>query len=61
MQSNADVSSSITFGTVFILIGGLVLLNEFDVISLTWTFLVPVVLIAAGIAVIVSSFVPSHQ
>lgn len=55
MSSNADFTGSITFGIVFILIGGLVLLNEFDVISLTWSYLLPIILIAAGIAVIVSS------
>lgn len=55
MSSNADFTGSITFGIVFILIGGLVLLNEFEIISLTWSYLLPIVLIAAGIAVIVSS------
>ncbi|TVR68750.1 MAG: hypothetical protein EA415_15840 [Sphaerobacteraceae bacterium] len=55
MTSNADVTGNISFGVVFVLIGSLVLLNEFDVLSLTWSFIVPIVLIGAGIAVIVSS------
>ncbi len=61
MTSNADFTGSITFGIVFILIGGLVLLNEFDVISLTWSWVLPIILIAAGIAVIVSSQVGSAR
>ncbi len=55
MTSNADVTGNISFGVVFVLIGSLVLLNEFDVLSLTWSYIVPIVLIGAGIAVIVSS------
>jgi hypothetical protein len=59
VSSKADVTGSITFGIVFILIGTLVLLNEYDVLTLTWSYVVPIVLIGAGIAVIVSSQVAS--
>jgi hypothetical protein len=55
MTSKADVTGSISFGVVFILIGLLVLLNEFDVVSISWSYVLPIVLIGAGIAVIVSS------
>lgn len=55
MNERADVTGSITFGAVFIVIGALVLLNEFDVVSMSWAYLLPIVLIVAGIGVIVSS------
>ena len=60
MNNQPDVTGSITYGVVFILIGTLVLLNEYDVISLTWSYMLPIVLIGAGIAVIVSSQVRSR-
>jgi NhaP-type Na+/H+ or K+/H+ antiporter len=55
MNDKPDVTGSITFGVVFILIGALVLMNEFDVLNLSWAYVIPIVLIAAGIAVIVST------
>jgi uncharacterized membrane protein HdeD (DUF308 family) len=55
MSQKSDVTGSITFGVVFILVGALVLLNEFDVVTITWAYLLPIVLITAGIAVLVSS------
>ncbi len=55
MNGKPDITGSITFGVVFVLIGSLVLLNEFDVLSLTWAYVIPTLLIAAGIAVIISS------
>lgn len=61
MNGKPDVTGSITFGIVFILIGSLVLMNEFDILALSWTYVLPIVLIAAGIAVIVSSQVSSRQ
>lgn len=59
--SNADVTGSISFGVVFVLIGSLVLLNEFDILSISWSYIVPIVLIGAGIAVIVSSQIGDRQ
>jgi hypothetical protein len=61
VSSRADVTSSVTFGIVFILIGALVLMNEFDLLSLTWAYVVPIILIAAGISVIVSTQVGSPK
>jgi uncharacterized membrane protein HdeD (DUF308 family) len=61
MNNKPDITGSITFGIVFILIGALVLLNEFDVLNLTWAYLIPIVLITAGIAVIVASQVRTRQ
>jgi uncharacterized membrane protein HdeD (DUF308 family) len=61
MNIKPDITGSITFGIVFILIGALVLLNEFDVLNLTWAYLIPIVLITAGIAVIVASQVRTRQ
>jgi hypothetical protein len=55
VNDQSDVTSSITFGIIFVVIGGLVLLNEFDILTLSWGYIVPIVLIIAGIAVIVSS------
>jgi hypothetical protein len=55
MKKNHDITANIAFGTVFILIGALVLLNELDIVSLSWAYLVPILLIAAGIVVIISS------
>jgi hypothetical protein len=55
MNDKPDITGSITFGVIFVLIGALVLMNEFDVVNLTWSYIIPIVLIAAGIAVIVST------
>jgi ABC-type glycerol-3-phosphate transport system permease component len=60
MNGKPDITGSITFGVIFVLIGALVLMNEFDVINLTWAYLLPIVLITAGIAVIVSSQVKAR-
>ncbi len=55
MTNTTDVTSSLTFGLVFVTIGLLALLNELDVMSFSWRYVVPIVLIVAGLAVIVSS------
>lgn len=55
MNEKADFTSSVTFGAVFITIGALVLLNEFEILEMSWAYLLPIVLIIAGIGVIVSS------
>lgn len=51
----SDITGNLTFGVVFILIGALVLLHELDVLTLSWRYVLPLVLIIAGIAVIISS------
>lgn len=61
MNDKPDITGSITFGVIFILIGALVLMNEFDVINLSWAYAIPIILITAGIAVIVSSQVKSPE
>ncbi len=61
MSNRADLTSSVTFGTLFIVIGALALLHEFEVLTLTWSYLLPILLIVAGIAVIVSTQVTSNN
>lgn len=55
MSENRDVTGSISFGLIFIAIGVLALLQELGVVTLAWQYVLPVILIVAGIAVIVSS------
>lgn len=61
MNQKADVTGNITFGAVFIAIGGLVLLKEFEILEVSWAYLLPIVLIAAGLGVIVSSQIGNKE
>jgi hypothetical protein len=54
-ESKADITGSITFGLVFIAIGLMALLHEFDVYTFSWRHVLPVVLIVAGVAVVIST------
>jgi hypothetical protein len=60
-ESKADITGSITFGLVFIALGLMALLNELGILTLSWRHVLPVVLIVAGIAVIISTQIKSDN
>lgn len=55
MNEGNSVAESITFGAVFIAIGVMGILDEMDIVSLSWLYVLPVVLIIAGVALIIST------
>jgi hypothetical protein len=61
MSSENDVTASLTFGVIFITIGILVVLNELDVLTLRWAYILPITLILAGLAVIISTQVNAYM
>jgi hypothetical protein len=60
MSSQSDITTSLTFGVIFITLGVLVVLHELDVLTLRWAYILPIMLILAGIAVIISTQVNAY-
>jgi hypothetical protein len=60
MSSQSDITASLTFGVIFITLGVLVVLHELDVLTLRWAYILPIMLILAGIAVIISTQVNAY-
>jgi hypothetical protein len=49
------------FGVGFLLAGAALLLQELDLLTLRWSFVLPLIVIAAGAAVLLSGVVGAHR
>lgn len=49
------------FGVGFILGGIALLLQEFDMLTLRWSYVLPVVLVATGLVVLLTGLVGAHR
>lgn len=49
------------FGVAFVLAGTALLLQELDMFTLRWSFVLPLIVIAAGVAVIFSGLMGAHR
>ncbi len=62
-MSNRDpgVPVAIGFGTCFVLAGSFLLLQELDLATLRWTYVLPVIVVAVGLSVLLSGLVQAHR
>ena len=49
------------FGVAFLLVGCALLLQELDLLTLRWSFGLPLIVITAGVAVVLSGLVGAHR
>jgi hypothetical protein len=49
------------FGVGFLLAGTALLLQELDLLTLRWSFVLPLIVITAGVAVVLSGLVGAHR
>lgn len=49
------------FGVAFVLAGTALLLQELDMFTLRWSFVLPLIVIAAGVAVVFSGLMGAHR
>lgn len=61
MDSHLAGASAAGFGVVFVLAGVALLLQELGVLTLVWSFVLPLIVIAAGLVVLVSGLFGAHR
>ena len=49
------------FGVGFLLAGAALMLQELDLLTLRWSFVLPLIVITAGVAVVLSGVVGAHR
>lgn len=53
--------AAVGFGVGFLLAALALLLQEFDLLSLQWSVVLPLILMAVGLVVVLSAFVGAHR
>jgi len=62
-MSNRDpgVATTIGFGVGFLLAGAALLLQEFDMLYLRWSFILPLILATVGLLVLLIGLIGAHR
>lgn len=60
-RQQGGVATTLGFGVGFLLAGMALLLQELDMFSLRWTFVLPVILATVGLVVLASGLIGAHR
>ena len=60
-SANHGASSALGFGVAYLLAGTALLLQELDLLTLNWSYLLPLILITVGAAVLISGLLGAHR
>ena len=60
-RSSPAGASAAGFGVAFVLTGVALLLQELGVLTLTWSLVLPLIVMAAGLVVLVSGLLGAHR
>lgn len=60
-RKDAGGGAAAGFGVAFLLTGAALLLQEFDLLSLRWSFVLAIVVITAGVAVVLSGVMGARR
>lgn len=62
-MSNKDTGGAAAagFGVAFLLAGIALLLQELDLLALRWSFVLPLIVITAGLVVVFSGLIGAHR
>jgi ABC-type spermidine/putrescine transport system permease subunit II len=61
MNDNSGVATTIGFGIAFLLAGIALLLQELGMVSLRWSFVLPAIVAAVGLAVLLTGIFGAHR
>jgi hypothetical protein len=61
MNDNAGVATTIGFGVGFLFAGIALLLQELAMVSLRWSFVLPVIVATVGLAVLLTGLIGAHR
>ena len=60
-RAEHGAASAVGFGVAYLLAGTALLLQELDLLTLNWSYLLPLILITVGAAVLISGLLGAHR
>jgi len=60
-RANHGAATALGFGVAYLLAGSALLLQELDLLTLNWSYLLPLILITVGAAVLLSGLLGVHR
>jgi len=60
-SANHGAATALGFGIAYLLAGTALLLQELDLLTLNWSYLLPLILITVGAAVLISGFLGARR
>lgn len=61
MSSDVGAPATLGVGVLFVFAGTALLLQELDVVALRWNYLLPIIVVAVGVAVLISALWQAHR
>jgi len=61
MSSDVGAPATLGAGVLFVLAGTALLLQELDLVALRWNYLLPIIVVAVGVAVLFSALWQAHR